>query len=144
MTQPTNLDELIEAASREANHAAQARERVATTTLRKAHLTLLTQALLVSFVAICGWGLYAFWAPISASQVERDLDMAIDQARQAVEASRGPGGELPSALPNAALSQIVIYQPDSGGYRLEGSIMGLRISLERDGSKRVVKEAIGE
>lgn len=91
--------------------------------------------LLATVIAITGSSLWSLLAPVSTQQVKHDLESAVDQARTVIDASRAKDGELPETLPNAALASVVRYEPDAGGYRLIASMMGVRVTLERDGKK---------
>lgn len=139
MTQPTDLDALIDAASREATRAGHA-PRVEPPPSRGTGRPLWPRLMLLALLVGVGWAIYLHFAPVPKSQVQRDLEAAVEQARLSVEAAREPGGKLPQALPNAALARIVDYQPQDSGYRLEASILGVRVTLERDGSRHVEKD----
>jgi hypothetical protein len=42
---------------------------------------------------------------------------------------------LPDALPNASLAAVVQYEPDSNEYKLVATMMGVRVTLQKNGSK---------
>jgi hypothetical protein len=90
---------------------------------------------------LTAWSLHSVWGalrPPTVQQTARDLEAVIDAARQSIESARTQTGQLPSALPNAALASVVRYEPDAGSYRLSATIMGVRVSLEPDGQKLTV------
>ena len=76
-------------------------------------------------------------APPGKGAVARDLDKAVELARNAVDDARKTTGELPATLPNAALASVVSYEPAGTQYRLAATIMGVRVTLEPNGSKTV-------
>ena len=76
-------------------------------------------------------------APPGKGAVARDLDKAVELARTAVDDARKTTGELPPTLPNAALASVVSYEPAGTQYRLAATIMGVRVTLEPNGSKTV-------
>ncbi len=81
----------------------------------------------------------AWWdrqAAPSQAQVAHDLEQVVDQARDVIEASRAQTGQLPSVMPNAALASVVQYHPESGQYQIVVSMMGVRVTLQKGGTKR--------
>ncbi len=93
-------------------------------------------AVLLSVVAMA---LHVLWDDLFTPPVRRttrDLEAAVDAARESIERAKAQTGQLPSALPNAALATVVRYEPDAGGYRLSATIMGVRVTLEPDGRKK--------
>lgn len=129
------LDALIEQAAR--SEALRARPQASASPRRRGPRMVFVAALLV----LCAVAFHSLWtalAPPSTGQTARDLEAVVDAARQSVEAARSRTGQLPSALPNAALASVVRYEPDAGSYRLSASIMGVRVSLEPDGHKVTV------
>lgn len=86
---------------------------------------------------------YVAWrqlAPPSPDVIERDLAKVVEDARSTVEAAKSSSGRLPDVLPNASLSALVQYEHDANEYKLSASMLGLRVTISRDGSKSVEKE----
>lgn len=129
------LEALIEQAAR--SEALRGRPLVAGRTARGRLHTFFVGGLLV-LIAVALHSVWTAWMPPSAQQTARDLEAVVDAARQSVESVRSRTGQLPSALPNAALASVVRYEPDAGSYRLSATIMGVRVSLEPDGQKVTV------
>jgi hypothetical protein len=94
--------------------------------------------IVVLLVALAG-ALHLLWDDLFAPpvhQTTQDLEAAVDAARESIERARAQTGQLPTALPNAALATVVRYEPDAGGYRLSATIMGVRVTLEPDGRRK--------
>ena len=75
--------------------------------------------------------------PPGSKEIARDLEIALEQARTAVEEAKNRTGKLPEALPNASLASVVRYEHQEDDYRLSTTIMGIRVTLEPDGRKHV-------
>lgn len=90
---------------------------------------------LVVILAYCGHWLWVALRPPPQQQVVHDLEMAVDQARTSVEAAKSSTGDLPEALPNASLAAVVRYEPDKDDYKLVATMMGVRVTLQRNGAK---------
>ena len=90
-------------------------------------------------------GYLAWWsfAPLPAGRVASDLEAVIEAARLSVEKAKGETGRLPDSLPNAALAAVVRYERGQSDYRLSTSVLGVRVTLERDGSKIVDRDGDG-
>ena len=99
---------------------------------------LLVPALL-SVAAYCTYAVWAQFAPPSPDKVALDLDLAIEAARDSVEKSKSETGQLPEVLPGAALGSVVRYERGTNDYRLSASILGVQVTLERDGRKTTEK-----
>ncbi len=99
--------------------------------LRQALLT----GMLAALVATSAWTIWSHLAPPSQSHVAHDLEQAIEQARATVDAARKATGALPKALPNAALAAVVRYEPAETNYKLTATILGVRVTLESNGTK---------
>lgn len=129
---PRDLSELIDAASREVS-----RTRATPSRPAAKRRPLVVPALAVAaLLAAAGLLWFQFKSP-SVSRVQRDLEAAVDSARQSIETVRSSNGALPPALPNAALAQVVGYAQEANGYRLVATMMGVRVTMELDGSKRI-------
>lgn len=90
-------------------------------------------------LAVAATALHVMWDDLFTPPVRRttrDLESAVDAARASIERVKAQTGQLPTALPNAALATVVRYEPDLGGYRLSATIMGVRVTLEPDGRKK--------
>lgn len=125
------LDQLIASAQHE---ALRARPRPA---VRQPRSFISWAQPIMSLVAL-GLALHflvALIVPPSRKQVERDLDVVVSAAHMEVEAARSRNGQLPMALPNAALAAVVQYRPDGDKYSLSSSVLGVRVTLTSDGSK---------
>lgn len=135
MSQDSNSDlsRLINAAEnavdkKEARQAPRQRKRASSP-------WLLVSILLVIIAA----SLAALWSelrPPGAADIARDLEAIVARARDVIEAARGATGELPAALPNAALASVVRYEKGQKDYRLSATAMGVRVTLEPDGKTR--------
>lgn len=98
------------------------------------------QVLVAALAGATLFALVSLWSHLSPpgkDAVARDLDQTIELARAAVDDARKATGELPPTLPNAALVQVVSYEPAGTQYRLAATIMGVRVTLEPNGSKTV-------
>ena len=94
----------------------------------------------LGLVAACaGYAIWAMMTPPSADKVARDLEAAVEAARQSIEKAKDESGRLPDALPNASLGSLVRYQRVREEYSLSASVLGIRVTLQRDGSKSVEK-----
>ena len=69
---------------------------------------------LVAFYLLAWPHLFGF----SEGALRKGLIMAAEAARADVEAYRKANGALPPAMPNAALSLVVVYERSGDGYRL--------------------------
>jgi hypothetical protein len=90
-------------------------------------------------LVIIAASLAALWSelrPPGAADIARDLEAIVARARDAIEGARGASGELPAALPNAALASVVRYEKGQKEYRLSATAMGVRVTLEPDGKTR--------
>ena len=86
--------------------------------------------------------IYSIWtqfAPPSADIVARDLERVIDTARDSVEKSKSETGQLPEVLPSASLGSVVRYERGQSDYQLSATMLGVRVTLARDGKKIVEK-----
>ena len=132
----TDLSRLINAAenavdNKEARQAPRPRKRSSSPWL-----------LLTILLAIIAASLAALWSelrPPGTSDIERDLEAVVARARDAIEAARGTSGELPAAVPNAALASVVRYEKGQNEYRLSATAMGVRVTREPDGKTRTEK-----
>lgn len=94
----------------------------------------------LGLVAICaGYAVWAMLAPPSADMVARDLQVVVEAARESIEKARGESGRLPDSLPNASLGAVVRYEHGTSDYSLSASVLGIRVTLQRDGRKSVEK-----
>jgi hypothetical protein len=99
-------------------------------------------ALGTALAALAIYGVYSLWAlfaPPSADKVTHDLEVAIEAARESVEKAKSESGQLPEAIPSASLGSVVRYEHGPSDYRLSATILGIRVTLERDGKKIVEK-----
>ena len=65
--------------------------------------------------------IHGYYKPIDGSVVE--------------PAAKSGSGTLPASIPNASLAAVVVYEPGQQDYKLSATVMGVRVTLERDGSK---------
>lgn len=104
--------------------------------LRRAFLG--RRIVIVTLLAALGFFGYTVWrhaAPPPKSSIADDLEYAVDLAKTAIDAAKSRTGELPAAIPNASIASVVRYENDAQGYKLSATMMGVRVTLERDGSK---------
>ncbi len=102
---------------------------------RRALASRLSSMVLLAAAAFALYQLWSVFAPPSTGQTTRDLEAAVDAARQSIEDERSRTGRLPEALPNAALASVVRYEPDASTYKLSATILGVRVTLQSDGQK---------
>ncbi len=98
------------------------------------------QVFVIALAGVALFALASLWGhltPPGKDAVARDLDQTVELARAAVDEARKATGELPPTLPNAALASVVSYEPAGTQYRLAATIMGVRVTLEPNGSKTV-------
>lgn len=139
MTTRPSDSEPLEALIEHAAHAEALRaQRHAAGSERRPRRRLWFNACLLLVTALALHSVWTSLRPPSTQQTARDLEAVVDAARQSVEEARSQTGQLPAALPNAALASVVRYEPDAGSYRLSATIMGVRVSLEPDGKKLTV------
>lgn len=96
----------------------------------------------VFLVLVAVGSAYAAWrvfAPPSAAAVERDPSHVVESARQSVGAAKASSGSLPDVLPNDSLSALVRYEHAAEDYTLSSTMLGLRVTIGRDGNKKVEK-----
>lgn len=129
-----DLSDLIDRAADEVSLSAAARERRARPQ-RTSSLSAIIAVGLVAAGLYLGHGLWRYHAAPTNERVAQDLERALNLARTAIEAARASTGVLPKALPNASLAAVVQYQPDQDDYKLVATMMGVRITLQKDGSK---------
>lgn len=84
---------------------------------------------------LCAYYVWHANAPPSRLQVAEDLERVLDMAKASVDAAKSGSGALPAAIPNASLAAVVVYEPGQQDYKLSATVMGVRVTLERDGSK---------
>jgi hypothetical protein len=137
MTEPSDsLSDLIDAAAKQAARPAVSVSRATRRDYRGVAIAL--SALAGVLVA---WQVWSILAPPRDAQVQRDLGEAVEMARDSIESSRRTnGGALPERIPNAALATAVRYEQADGSYRLVASAMGIRVTLEPDGSRRAERD----
>jgi hypothetical protein len=103
-------------------------------------------ALGAALAALAIYAVYALWslfAPPSAGKVTRDLEVAVEAARVSVEKAKSESGQLPETIPSASLGSVVRYEHGKGDYRLSATILGVRVTLERDG-KKIIEKGVQE
>ncbi len=140
---PQDLNALIEQAQTSVSGkraTAQARVEHATAAARRP--SVVGPVLKIALLLAAAYAVFTIWqafAPPSPGKVEHDLDMAINAAHDVIEKTKADTGDLPDALPNAALAAVVRYEPEPTkvGYTLSATIMGIRVTLEPSGRKRV-------
>jgi hypothetical protein len=131
-----DLSDLIHAAQAEAEGRPAAGKT--TTKRRESGLKpLLFLGVLLVLVAFCGAWLWRDMRPASRAQVTADLEHVLLKARESVESFRADTGKLPQALPNAALSSVVKYQPVRDKYVLIARSGGVHLVLFSDRDKPV-------
>jgi hypothetical protein len=139
---PDDLSKLIDSASREvtasASRTAAARARRERSE-RAPVLPALAGAVALAAVAYLGHALWQNHAPPADERVAQDLEQVVDMARASVEEAKASTGALPAALPNASLAAVVRYEPQSNQYKLVATMMGVRVTLQQDGSKKTDK-----
>lgn len=129
------FSDLVSQVEKQVQHKA---DEVQAATAAKAPTLPVSWILPAGLVLLVGWlGMTAWTAmnPPPEAQVSQELDQIVEQARGAVEAAKAENGALPDALPNAALSNVVAYDHDNDTYQLTATIMGVRVTLARDGRK---------
>lgn len=131
---PKDLSSLINEAEKQIDHRDQTVARVSRPR-KKLPLGYILAGLLWAVIAFMGFKLWQQIRPPAEQQIEQDLDAVIEQAHAAIETAKADTGELPDALPDAALASVVGYEHDREGYKLTATIMGIRVTLERDGKK---------
>lgn len=129
----TDLSRLINAAEhavdkKDARHAPPSRKRPAS--------PWLLVGILFAIIAASLGALWSELRPPGAADIARDLEAIVASARDAIEAARGASGELPAAVPNAALASVVRYEKGEKDYRLSATAMGVRVTREPDGKTR--------
>ena len=134
---PDDLSGLIDAASKEAAGASRARPRKIAPPPRPGKAVPFIAAALAVLAVFGGYEVWIHYAGPTRSKLAADLGVAIDLARESVEAVRKSTGALPEALPNASLAAVVVYEPSGREYRLSASAGGVDVAIERDGSKSV-------
>ncbi len=97
--------------------------------------SVILMALALAGLAYSGNTLWQRFAAPSQADVARDLSLVVDQARAEIESARQQTGSLPAVMPNAALASVVQYQADSGQYQIVVNMMGVKVTLQKDGSK---------
>ena len=97
--------------------------------------SVILMALALAGLAYSGNTLWHRFAAPSQADVARDLSLVVDQARAEIESARQQTGSLPAGMRNAALASVVQYQPDSGQYQIVVNMMGVKVTLQKDGSK---------
>lgn len=80
------------------------------------------------------------WREPAADAAARDLAIVVQAAGRSVEAVRGQTGRLPEALPNPAHANLVRYKVTDGAYALSASVLGLRVTLQPDGTTKTEPE----
>ena len=90
---------------------------------------------LVSIALYAGYNVWQNASPPPKEQVARDLDVVLEKAHKSIEEAKAKNGTLPEALPNAALASVVDYEVRDKEYQLTTSMLGVRITLQRDGKK---------
>lgn len=135
---PPHLSDLIDSAANEvtlnAAAGAVAREKRERPQRRSVLRPIVTIGL-VAAAFYLGHGLWHFHALPTNERVAQDLEQALNLARTSIEETKASTGVLPKALPNASLAAVVQYEPDRDEYRLVATMMGVRITLQKDGSK---------
>lgn len=122
------------------NQAESALEKQGSTGMRdekQRSLALKPALAIIAFLMIGYFGnwLWMIFAPPTQNQVVHDLEAVVAQARASVDQAKADSGSLPDALPNASLAAVVHYEPDQGTYTLVASMMGVRVTLQKDGTK---------
>lgn len=128
-----NLSELISQAENTSQQQAEARPAAKR---KPIPFRLIFGVLLASVVAYAGTKISAALSPPTQKEVAHDLEVVIDKAHDAIEAAKTKTGELPDALPNAALASVVRYDHDKDTYSLSATILGIRVTLEPGGKKK--------
>jgi hypothetical protein len=132
---PPDLANLIDSAADEVATTSATRETRAKKVRRPSLLRPIFSAALIAAALYLGHGLWRYHAPPTSEQVAQDLERALDLARTSIEEIKANTGMLPKALPNASLAAVVRYEPDRDEYRLVATMMGVRITLQKDGTK---------
>lgn len=84
-------------------------------------------------IALCGYWAWSTLGPPPQSQIARDLEVTLYQARTMVEQFKAAQGALPETLPHAAMASVVRYERDESNYKLVASMMGVHVTLGPDG-----------
>ena len=137
--EPQDLSSLISKAEKAVSTAARSRARKARPRVGSFLASVLAVAL-AGAAAFAGYEVRALHAPPSTARVVKDLGTAVDLARDMIEELRRSSGALPEALPSASLAAVVFYEVSGSGYRLSATMGGIRMTMEPDGSRIVIKE----
>lgn len=92
---------------------------------------------MLALVLLVAWIARDIWSslqPPALEQVARDLQATLHSARDSIEQSAGESGKLPDAIPSASLSTVIQYEPAMGTYTLSATVLGVRVTLQRDGT----------
>jgi len=73
----------------------------------------------------------------AAKRKQAELEQLLEQARDALEASRDEDNGLPEALPHAALAAVVRYERNDAHYRLVASSGDVTVAMDADGNREV-------
>jgi hypothetical protein len=95
------------------------------------------EVVIVAMVLFVGWIAREIWSslqPPAREQVARDLQATLQSAHESIEQSANESGKLPGAIPSASLSTVVRYEPALGTYTLSATVLGVRVTLQRDGA----------
>lgn len=137
---PDDLANLIDAAAKTATRASVPRVPMKAESASPRFRQLFAAALVVAALWV-GYEALAMLGGPRESRVQHDLEDVVDMAQRAIEEERKRTGQLPAAVPNAALAAVVQYEHDRNDYMLITTVMGVRVTLQRDGRK--VTEKVG-
>lgn len=129
----TDLSRLINAAE---NAVDNKQARQASRPRKRSFSPWLLPTILLVIIAASLAALWSELRPPGTADIARDLEAIVARARDAIEAARGASGELPAALPNAAMASVVRYEKNQNEYRLSATAMGVRVTREPDGQTR--------
>jgi len=132
MSEPNDLSNLIQQAEKTAHSQAEAKPAPKSKPLP---WRMIFSVLLAGVIAYAGTKVSAGLSPPSQKEVAHDLEAVLDRAHDVIETAKAESGELPEALPNAALASVVEYEHDRTGYQLTATIMGVKVTMERSGRK---------
>lgn len=134
MTPPNSLSALIQSAETQIQKMAEAKPAAKASPFRS---RLVLSAVLAIIIAYALVTISRVMLPPAEKQVVHDLELVVERAQELVDGVRKDTGQLPNALPNAALASVVRYEPDADNlrYKLSAVLLGVRVTLEPDGRK---------
>ncbi len=135
MDSRSDADRLADLIQRAEVQAAGSDSRTSTTTASRTRRLLGGAALLVLIMYLA----HVSWSRLGGpteQQTAQDLEQAVQAAGAVVEDARRQTGKLPDVLPRSELASVVQYEPAGGSYTLSATILGVRVTLQSDGTTK--------